>query len=68
MVHVTRETLELLENKYQYFPGHGRTRNEILDKYNIETFFIGPAVRVRQPVQLHICNVKGQEVQVFQLK
>lgn len=42
-VHVTRETLDLLDNKYRYTLGHGRTRNEILDKYNIETFFIVPA-------------------------
>jgi adenylate cyclase len=41
-IHVTRETLDLLDNKYRYIPGHGRTRNEILKKYNIETFFIVP--------------------------
>jgi len=41
-VHVTRETLDLLNNKYRYIPGHGEKRNEILKKYNIETFFIVP--------------------------
>lgn len=42
-VHVTKETLDLLDNKYRHIPGHGRTRNEILDKYDIETFFIVPS-------------------------
>ncbi|KAJ4431593.1 hypothetical protein ANN_20192 [Periplaneta americana] len=41
-VHVTKETLNLLGNKYKYIPGNGSSRNEILKKYNIETFFIVP--------------------------
>jgi len=66
-VHVTKETLDLLDGRYDYIHGHGRSRNEILNKYNIETFFIVPAEEVRQPVWLHTCNVKEQEKQVFQL-
>jgi len=49
-----------------YIPGDGKTHNEILKKYNIETFFI-VREKVRQLVWLHVCNVKGQEEQVFQL-
>ncbi|XP_021926488.1 adenylate cyclase type 2 isoform X2 [Zootermopsis nevadensis] len=42
-VHITKETLNLLGNNYRCIPGNGSTRNEVLQKYNIETFFIVPA-------------------------
>jgi hypothetical protein len=57
-VHVTKETLNLLGNKYRYIPGNGRTRNEVLDKYNIETFFIVPADKVRHTLQVDSCRDK----------
>ncbi|GLH05187.1 Ca(2+)/calmodulin-responsive adenylate cyclase, partial [Gryllus bimaculatus] len=42
-VHVTKQTLDLLENKYNYKPADGATRSALLQKNNIETFFIIPA-------------------------
>ena len=53
MVHITRETLNLLGNKYRYIPGKDRRHNEILQKYNIESFFIAPKEKVR--FILHYC-------------
>ncbi|PSN48742.1 hypothetical protein C0J52_08911 [Blattella germanica] len=47
-VHITKETLDLLGNKYRYIPGNGSSRNEVLQKYNIETFFIIPIEKVRK--------------------
>jgi hypothetical protein len=52
LVHITKETLNLLDNKYQYIPANGKARNEVLQKYNIETFFIVPADKVRYLLQL----------------
>lgn len=64
-VHVTKETLSLLGNKYRYIPGNGRTRNEVLDKYNIETFFIVPPDKVRHPFQVDSCRVKMSDLMIF---
>ncbi|KAJ9579599.1 hypothetical protein L9F63_004784, partial [Diploptera punctata] len=52
-VHITKETLKLLGNKYRYIPGNGSSRNEILKKYNIETFFIVPIERHNELTEDH---------------
>ncbi|XP_063240231.1 adenylate cyclase type 2-like isoform X2 [Bacillus rossius redtenbacheri] len=41
-VHVTKDTLLLLENEFQYKPANGNKRNKFLEKHNIETFLIIP--------------------------
>ncbi|XP_069552701.1 adenylate cyclase type 8 [Brachyistius frenatus] len=39
-IHISRATLDCLEGTYKTEDGHGRDRNEFLQKHNIETFLI----------------------------
>ncbi|KAM4633196.1 adenylate cyclase type 8 [Polymixia lowei] len=41
-IHISRATLDCLEGVYQTEDGHGRERNEFLQKHNIDTFLICP--------------------------
>ncbi|XP_049813125.1 adenylate cyclase type 2-like [Schistocerca nitens] len=39
-VHITQQTMDQLGNAYRYEEGHGASRNAILQKYNIITYFV----------------------------
>uniref|UniRef100_A0A3Q3FBF9 adenylate cyclase n=1 Tax=Labrus bergylta TaxID=56723 RepID=A0A3Q3FBF9_9LABR len=39
-IHISRATLDCLEGMYKTEDGHGRDRNEFLQKHNIDTFLI----------------------------
>ncbi|XP_041815308.1 adenylate cyclase type 8 [Chelmon rostratus] len=41
-IHISRATLDCLEGTYKTEAGHGRDRNEFLNKHNIDTFLICP--------------------------
>lgn len=47
MVHVTKQTLDLLSGNYVIEPGNGHLRDQILAKYNIKTFLIKPQEEVK---------------------
>ncbi len=39
-VHISKATLDALQDAYVVQPGEGRVRNGYLDEHNVETFFI----------------------------
>ncbi|XP_056226655.1 adenylate cyclase type 8 isoform X1 [Seriola aureovittata] len=44
-IHISRATLDCLGGLYETEAGHGRERNEMLRKHNIDTYLIRPAPR-----------------------
>ncbi|KAG7232299.1 hypothetical protein INR49_009057 [Caranx melampygus] len=55
-IHISRATLDCLGGLYETEAGHGRERNELLRKHNIDTYLIRPATweeaeppKVRRP-------------------
>ncbi|XP_068612677.1 adenylate cyclase type 8 [Brachionichthys hirsutus] len=44
-IHVSRATLDCLGGTYEAEAGHGRERNELLRKHNVDTYLICPAKR-----------------------
>lgn len=48
MIHLTKQTLDLLNGEYVAEPGDGHLRDELLAKYNIKTFLIKPQDEVKE--------------------
>ncbi|PRD28434.1 UNVERIFIED_CONTAM: Adenylate cyclase type 5 [Trichonephila clavipes] len=68
-VHITRETLNFLNNEYEVDPGYGGQRHKYLRDHNIETFLIVPDEKKRissvRPPQYAAPNNISKEMRVM---
>uniref|UniRef100_A0A3B4XRT8 adenylate cyclase n=1 Tax=Seriola lalandi dorsalis TaxID=1841481 RepID=A0A3B4XRT8_SERLL len=55
-IHISRATLDCLGGLYETEAGHGRERNEMLRKHNIDTYLIRPAPREEAEPNHHLCR------------